>query len=228
MMFIDPMYFVYVGPAMLLGLWAQSKVKRAYATGSKFRASSGMTGAETAQRILNVYGITDVSIEPVKSFLGDHYDPRHKKLRLSPDVYNGRSLVALGIAAHEVGHAIQHATRYAPLALRAVMVPMASVGSNLSIVLVIIGVIFNMMNIAIAGLVFFGVVVVFQLVNLPVEFNASSRAREILLNQQMITTQENVVVGQVLNAAAMTYVAATLTSIMTLLYYASIVFGRRN
>ncbi len=226
--FIDPMYFVYVGPAMLLGWWAQSKVKRAYAMGSKYQASSGMTGAETAQRILNVYGITDVGIEPVKSFLGDHYDPRNKMLRLSPDVYNGRSLVALGIAAHEVGHAIQHSTRYAPLALRSVMVPMASVGSNLSIVLVIIGLIFNMMNIAIAGLVFFGVVVVFQLVNLPVEFNASSRAREILLSQQMITAQEDVVVGKVLNAAAMTYVAATLTSVMTLLYYASIVFGRRN
>jgi len=227
-LFVDPMYFVYIGPAMLLGIWAQAKVKRAYAMGSKFQASSGMSGAETAQRILNVYGITDVSIEPVKSFLGDHYDPKHKKLRLSPDVYNGRSLVALGIAAHEVGHAIQHATRYAPLALRGAMVPMASVGSNLSIFLVIIGVIFNMMNIAIAGLVFFGVVVIFQLVNLPVEFNASSRAREILLNQQMITAKEDVVVGQVLNAAAMTYVAATLTSIMTLLYYASIVFGRRN
>jgi len=224
----DPMYFVYVGPAILLTIWANAKVKRAYAMGSRFQASSGMTGAQTAQRILDVYGITDVVVEPVKSFLGDHYDPSHKKLRLSPDVYNGRSLVALGIAAHEVGHAIQHATSYAPLALRSTLVPMASLGSNLSIMLVIAGMIFNMMNLAIAGLIFFGVVVVFQLVNLPVEFNASSRAREILLNQNMITSKEDVVVGQVLNAAAMTYVAATLTAIMTLLYYASIVLGRRN
>ncbi len=224
----DPMYFVYVGPAILLTIWANAKVKRAYAMGSRFQASSGMTGAQTAQRILDVYGITDVVVEPVKSFLGDHYDPSHKKLRLSPDVYNGRSLVALGIAAHEVGHAIQHATSYAPLALRSTLVPMASLGSNLSIILVIAGMLFNIMNLAIAGLIFFGVVVVFQLVNLPVEFNASSRAREILLNQNMITSKEDVVVGQVLNAAAMTYVAATLTAIMTLFYYASIVLGRRN
>ncbi len=227
-MFFDPMYFVYVGPAILLAMLAQAMVSSAYARGNKYTARSGLTGAETAQRILDVYGVRGVGIEPVKTFLGDHYDPKHKMLRLSPDVYHGRSLAALGIAAHEVGHAIQDATSYGPLVLRNGLVPMASVGSNLSIFLVIIGVVLQFTQLAIIGLALFGVVVVFQLINLPVEFNASSRARGILVEQGIVTPQEDVVVGKVLNAAAMTYVAATITAIMTLLYYASIVFGRRN
>ncbi len=225
---IDPMYFIFVGPAMLLALWAQSRVKSAYRYGSKYQARSGLSGAQTAQKILDYHGITNVTIEPVKSFLGDHYDPRKKVLRLSPDVYQGRSLASLGIAAHEVGHAIQDATSYGPLTLRNGLVPMASVGSSLSFILVIIGMIMAMQPLAIAGLALFGVVVLFQLINLPVEFNASSRAREILLANNMVTTEEDVVVGKVLNAAAMTYVAATITAVMTMLYYAYIVFGRRD
>jgi len=232
--FLDPMYFVYVGPAILLAMWAQMKVKSAYAQAGRYAASSRLSGAETAQRILNYHGITDVSVEPVKSFLGDHYDPRHKVLRLSPDVYRGRSLASLGIAAHEVGHAIQDATAYGPLAIRNGLVPMASIGSNLSIILVILGVVLMNMTrgfgqgIAIIGLALFGVVVLFQLINLPVEFNASARARGILLSNGMITSAEDKIVAKVLNAAAMTYVAATITAIMTMLYYATLVFGRRN
>jgi Zn-dependent membrane protease YugP len=233
--YFDPMYFVFVGPAILLALWAQMKVKWAYAQAGRYRARSGLSGAETAQRILNAYGISDVAIEPVKSFLGDHYDPRHKVLRLSPDVYHGRSLASLGIAAHEVGHAIQDARAYTPLALRNGLVPMASIGSNFSFGLIFLGIILSAWMgspigqiIAVVGLGLFGVVVVFQLVNLPVEFNASSRAREILLSQGMITADENKIVGKVLNAAAMTYVAATITAILTALYYAWIIFGRRN
>ncbi len=231
----DPMYFVYVGPAILLALWAQWKVKTAYAMAGRHRARSGLSGAETAQRILNANGITDVAIEPVRSFLGDHYDPKHRVLRLSPDVYQGRSLASLGIAAHEAGHAIQDARSYGPLAIRNGLVPMASIGSNISIWLIILGVVLsNWMDfpfgrtLAVVGLGLFGVVVVFQLVNLPVEFNASSRAREVLLSQGMVTTEEDKIVGKVLSAAAMTYVAATVTAILTLLYYASIVFGRRH
>ncbi len=234
-MIFDPMYFVYLGPAILLGLWAQMKVKSAYARAGRIPASSGLSGAETAQRILNVHGISDVGIEPVKSFLGDHYDPRNKMLRLSPDVYHGRSLASLGIAAHEVGHAIQDARSYAPLALRNGLVPAASVGSSLSVALVFGGLILSYFGrgafgqtIAIAGLGLFAVVVIFQVINLPVEFNASRRARTILLEQGMVTAAEEKVVGKVLNAAAMTYVAATITAIMTMLYYASLVFGRRN
>jgi len=233
--YFDPVYFIYVGPAILLALWAQWRVKSAYAEAAKYRPRSGMTGAATAQRILDVYGIRDVTIEPVKSFLGDHYDPKHRVLRLSPEVFHGQSLSALGIAAHEVGHAIQHASSYAPLAIRSGLVPMAMVGGNLSMLFIMAGLIMSSMQIAlgqslaIVGLGLFALTVVFQLVNLPVEFNASSRARDILVNQGFVTPQEDVIVGRVLNAAAMTYVAATITAIMTMLYYASIVFGgRRN
>lgn len=232
--YFDPVYFVYVGPAILLALWAQWKVKSAYAEGSQYRPRSGMTGAATAQRILDVYGIRDVRVEPVQTFLGDHYDPKHRVLRLSPDVYHGQSLSALGIAAHEVGHAIQHAASYAPLAIRSGLVPMAAVGGHLSMLFIFAGLILSSMQVAlgqgvaIAGLGLFALTVIFQLVNLPVEFNASSRARDILVNQGFVTPQEDVIVGRVLNAAAMTYVAATITAIMTLLYYASIIFGGRR
>jgi Zn-dependent membrane protease YugP len=232
-MFFDPMYFVYVGPAILLALWAQVKVKSAYANASRLRPRSGLSGAETAQRILNAYGISNVAIEPVKSFLGDHYDPKHKVLRLSPDVYQGRSLASLGIAAHEVGHAIQDAAGYGPLAIRNGLVPMASIGSNISILLIIAGLVLSAMVpgahfLAVAGLGLFAVVVLFQLVNLPVEYNASARARQILLSNGMITADEDRVVGKVLSAAALTYVAATITAILTLLYYVSLVYGRRD
>lgn len=234
--YFDPMFFVYVGPAMLFAMIAQAMVKSAYARASKIAARSGLSGAEAAQRILNAHGITDVAIEPVRSFLGDHYDSKHKVLRLSPDVYNGRSLASLGIAAHEVGHAIQDATSYGPLAIRNGLVPTANIGSHFAFGLIIVGIILSNFvqipsigqTVAAVGLGLFGVVVVFQLVNLPVEFNASSRAREILLTQGMVTVQEDKIVGKVLRAAAMTYVAATATAILTMLYYASIVFNRRN
>ena len=231
----DPRYWILIGPTILLAIWAQVKVKSAYAHASKYRASSGLSGAETAQRILNAFGITDVAIEPVRSFLGDHYDPKHRVLRLSPEVYQGRSLASLGIAAHEAGHAIQDAKAYAPLAIRNGLVPMASIGSNISVVLIIVGLILTSMTrlpfgqtIAVIGLGLFCVVVLFQIVNLPVEFNASSRAREILLNQGLVTVEEDRVVARVLNAAAMTYVAATITAIMQMIYFASSVLVRRN
>jgi len=232
-MFFDPMYFVYVGPAILLAIWAQVKVKSAYANANQLRARSGLSGAETAQRILNAYGITNVAIEPAQSFLGDHYDPKRKVLRLSPDVYQGRSLASLGIAAHEVGHAIQDAAGYGPLAIRNGLVPMASIGSGLSFALIFAGLVLSTIVpgahlLAVAGLGLFGVFVVLQLVNLPVEYNASARARQILLSNGMITADEDRVVGKVLSAAALTYVAATITAILTLLYYVSMVYGRRN
>lgn len=230
----DPMYFVYVGPAILLALWAEWKVKSAYSKGSRYEARSGLNGAQAAQRILNAHGISDVAIEPIQSFLGDHYDPRHRVLRLSPDVYSGRSLAALGIAAHEAGHAIQHATSYGPLVIRGAMVPLASTGSQLSVLLLIVGIVLASMKftfgqpIALIGLGMFGVVVLFQLVNLPVEFDASRRARQVLLANGMVTTQEDAIVAKVLNAAAMTYVAATVMALMQMLYWASIVLGSRS
>jgi len=224
--YFDPKYFLYIGPGILLALWAEIKVKAAYAKASQVQPRAGLSGAETAQRILNYHGINNVAIEPVNSFLGDHYDPWHKVLRLSPDVYHGRSLASLGIAAHEVGHAIQDSTGYGPLAIRNGLVPMASVGSNISLLLVVAGLILNFTGLAIAGLVLFSVVVLFQLINLPVEYDASRRARQVLLSNGMVTADEDRVVGKVLNAAALTYVAATLTAILTLLYLASKVSRR--
>jgi len=225
----DPMYFIYVGPAILLALYAQMRVSAAFKRGSAIRPRSGMSGAETAQAILEQYGIHDVGIEPVQSFLGDHYDPAKKMLRLSPDVYHGRSLAAMGIAAHEVGHALQHAHRYGPLVVRGAIVPLASVGSNLSFLLILAGLFIAALKpLAIVGLILFGVVVVFQIVNLPVEFNASRRARAVLIDGGLITPEEDRVVADVLNAAALTYVAATITAALQLLYFASLVLGRRN
>jgi len=228
-MFFDPLYLIMVAPALLLAMWAQAKVRSAYDAASRVRPSSGLNGAETARRILQIHGIQNVSVEAIQSFLGDHYDPRDKVLRLSPDVYNGRSLAALGIAAHEVGHAIQDAKQYAPLVIRNGIVPLASMGSGFSFILIIAGIIIQSMHwLAVVGLALFGAVVLFQIINLPVEFDASRRARAILLNNGMITTDEDEVVGKVLNAAAMTYVAATLTALLQMLYFASIVFGRRS
>ncbi|MEK6676422.1 MAG: zinc metallopeptidase [Planctomycetota bacterium] len=233
-MFFDLNYLLYLSPAILLALWAQMKLKAAYGRASRHAARCGLTGAQAAQRILSQHGIVDVAIEQTRGHLGDHYDPRHRVLRLSPDVYSGRSLASLGIAAHEVGHAIQHATSYAPLAIRGALVPTAMVGTQLSWIMIIGGLVLSGMHIALGqpiavlGIVLFGGVVLFQLVNLPVEFDASRRARQILLTNGMIVQDEEVLVGKVLNAAALTYVAATLTAILQLAYYVSLVMNRRD
>ena len=236
MIFFDPMYLLFVAPAMLLALLAQGMVKSAYARASKIPARSGVTGAQAAYQVMREAGCDDVAIEKTQGWLSDHYDPRHRVLRLSPDVYQGRSLASLGIAAHEAGHAIQHKRHYAPLALRNGLVPMASVGGNLSMVFLMIGM-FLMYSkpilgssILYLGIGLFALTVLFQLINLPVEFNASSRAREALLTSGLVDTQEAPVVRKVLSAAAMTYVAATVTAIMTLLYFlfrAGLLGGRR-
>lgn len=226
---LDPTFLLFVFlPSMVLAGIAQAKVKSAYAKASKVAAHSGMTGADAAQEILRAEGITDVKIETVQGWLSDHYDPRHKTLRLSPQVHNGRSLAALGIAAHEVGHAIQHADSYGPLVIRNGLVPIAGIGSNLSFILIIGGLLLNLSGLATVGLVLFGATVAFQLVNLPVEFNASSRARERLQTLGMVSGQEDAAVGKVLNAAAMTYVAATITAILHLLYFVMLVAGARD
>ncbi|HNQ22035.1 MAG TPA: zinc metallopeptidase [Phycisphaerae bacterium] len=222
----DPMYFVFIGPAVLLGIWAQAKVKSAFAHASRVRATTGLSGAEAAQRILRSYGLANVRIEPTHGYLGDHYDPKAKVLRLSPDVYAGRSVAALGIAAHEAGHAIQDATSYGPLALRGGILPMASIGSNLSFAFVLGGIFLGMTGLIWVGIALFSAVVLFQLVNLPVEYNASARALQMLRADGLIVQQEEPEVRRVLNAAAWTYVAATLTAIATLAYYLTIARGR--
>jgi Zn-dependent membrane protease YugP len=192
-------------------------VKSTYHRGSQVPAA--LTGAAAAQHILDQAGVQDVAIEQTHGFLSDHYDPRHRVLRLSPEVYSGRNASAVGIAAHEVGHALQHAEHYAPLVIRNVAVPVASFGSNLGPILVVLGVLMSSPFLFKVGILVFAGFVVFQLVNLPVEFNASTRAKQALTQLGMVDSEGGTAVRSVLNAAAWTYVAATLQSVLTLLYY---------
>ncbi len=219
MLFFDPMYLLFLLPGIAFAGWASVAVKSAISKASRIRPSSGMSGAEAAARVLSAHGLDHVGIEQARGLLGDHYDPRHKVLRLTPEIYQGRTLAAVGIAAHEAGHAIQDAHAYAPLALRNGLVPMASVGSNLSWVLLIAGMFMHRPGLILAGIILFSITVLFQIVNLPVEFNASSRAREVLVDNGIVMRNELAPVSKVLNAAAMTYVAATITAILTLLYF---------
>ncbi len=220
--FIDPLYLLAVAPAMLLALWAQWRVKSAYARAQQVAAP--MTGAAAARQILDSSGLYDVGIEMTHGFMSDHYDPRHKVLRLSPEVYRSRSMAAVGIAAHEAGHAIQDARHYAPLVVRNIAVPLAGFGGNAAMFVFFGGLLISSIApllgqwLLIAGVVLFGGVVFFQLVNLPVEFNASSRAKLVLAELGIVRHQDAEVVRRMLSAAAMTYVAATISAILTLLY----------
>ena len=216
--YFDPTYFFFVGPAFILAIIAQIWVKGAFSKYSKVAPSSGYSGAQAAQRILQANGIRDVSIEQTRGFLSDHYDPRSKVLRLSPDIYQGRSLASIGVAAHEAGHALQHAYGYAPLNLRSGLVPVTQVGSWLAWPLFFIGMFINPI-IAWVGVLLFGAVVVFQMVTLPVEFNASKRAVEQIQQVGIVNPNEAIAAKRVLNAAAMTYVAATIQAFLTLLYF---------
>ncbi len=216
-MFFDPIYFLFIGPAFLLGLYAQWKVKSSFAAMSEIPAR--MSGAQAARTMLDSAGLHDVGIEPVQGHLSDHYDPRAKVLRLSPEVYGGRSMSALGVACHEAGHAFQDAKRYAPLVIRNMAVPAAGFGSNIGMLMLIGGFILQLQPLIWLGILLFSAVVFFQVVNLPVEFDASARARRQLVDQGLIAPQEEQYVAKVLNAAALTYVAATLQSILTLAYF---------
>ena len=226
MFFLDPMYFVFIAPALLLALLAQWKVKSAYAQMSQVPART--SGFDAARKILDANGLHDVQIEQVAGELSDHYDPSHKVLRLSPSVFRGNSMASVGIAAHEAGHAIQDAQRYAPLVIRNLAVPAANFGGSLGTILLMVGI--GMMGAMegaaqigqyffLAGIVGFGATVVFQLVNLPVEFDASARAKSQLVNLGIVSGPELPYVSKVLNAAALTYVAATLQAVLVLAYY---------
>ena len=224
-------YYLFALPGMALSLWAQARISSAYAAGSRIPARSGVTGAEAASIVMRTGGADGVSIEPVAGELSDHYDPGNKVLRLSSGVYASRSVAALGIAAHEAGHAIQDASHYPGLVVRNLIVPLASMGSMLFWVPVLAGFVLGIFKLIMLGIILFSLTVVFQLVNLPVEFDASRRGRQILLSSGLISPDEEPTVARVLNAAAWTYVAATLTSVMTLLYYvvqAGLLGGRRR
>jgi Zn-dependent membrane protease YugP len=226
----DPVYLLFILPGMLLALWAQWRVQSAYAEASRIRPASGFSGAQAAYMVLRAENVEGVDIEPVQGFLTDHYSPGEKVLRLSPEVYGGQSLAALGIAAHEAGHAIQDARRYPLLVLRNFMVPLASIGSNLAWIIIFMGFVLQMMGLIYTGIAAFSLTVLFQLVNLPVEFDASRRARIALRDSGLVAPEEEATVKRVLDAAAMTYVAATLTSVLTLLYflYRAGLLGRRS
>lgn len=216
---IDPLYFVFLAPGILLALWAQYRVKSAYAEAREIPARIGLSGAEAAEAVLHDGGVPGVRIEPTEGFLSDHYVPGEKLLRLSPDVYAGRSLASLGIAAHEAGHAIQDARRYPLLVVRNLLVPVASVGGSVAWILMLIGFLLSSFMLVKLGIVAFAATVAFQLVNLPVEFDASRRARLALVQGGLVSREEDATVKRVLDAAAWTYVAATLTGILTLLYF---------
>lgn len=219
MFFLDFEYLLWVAPAMILAFWAQMRVKSTYH--AALQEPAPLSGAGAARHILDSAGLHSVGIEQVPGKLSDHYDPRHKVLRLSPEVYQGRNLAAVGIAAHEAGHALQDAHQYAPLVVRNIAVPAANFGSNAAFILFFIGLMAQLQPLVLAGIVLFGAVVVFQLVNLPVEFNASTRAKQQLVSLGIIDEQGLIQVRRVLNAAALTYVAATLQAILTLLYLIS-------
>ncbi len=229
-MYFDPLYFIFAGPAMLLGLWAQFKVKSAFKKYSQVRTQSGITGAEAARRILDRGGLSRVTIEASHGMLSDHYDPFHKTLRLSEEVYNLSSIASVGVAAHEAGHALQDKTGYMPLHLRSIMVPAVSVGSYVGPILFMAGMFLAGTigtTLAWAGILLFGSTALFALITLPVEFNASRRAKELLVSQGIVSSAELKGVNAVLDAAALTYVAAAAQAIMQLVYFLTIM-NRRN
>lgn len=223
MFYFDPLYFLILGPAILLAMWAQWKVQAAYSQG--MQEPSNYTGAEVARMILDREGLDDLPIEETPGHLSDHYDPQSRVVRLSSGVYHSRSLAAVGIAAHEVGHALQHAHHYGPLALRNAAVPAAMWGPGISMVLLMIGFMMRAPALLWLGVIAFSAVAIFQIINLPVEFDASNRAKRILTDMGVVDDHGSRVVRSVLSAAAMTYVAATLQSILQVLYYVIHILG---
>lgn len=215
----DPMYWLFVGPGMLLALFATVKVKMTFAKYSDVAASTGLTGAQAARFMLERQGVYDVKIEETQGFLSDHYDPMHRTLRLSPEVYHSSSLSAIGVACHEAGHALQHATKYPALGLRTALVPVASIGSTAYIFFIIGGALLNSLNLILAGVALFSVAVLFSLVTLPVEWNASARAKALMVSTGIVSGGEERDAARVLNAAFLTYVASAVTALLTLLYY---------
>jgi Zn-dependent membrane protease YugP len=222
------LYFLFALPALLLGFWAQYKVQSTYKKYSQVRTSNGLTGAEIARRILDNSHLEDVKIEQVGGTLSDHYDPSKRILSLSQGVYGSNSIAAAGVAAHESGHAIQHKVNYGPLALRSLMVPSVQIGSWLGPIIFIGGMLLNSSNLALVGLILFAATAIFTIVTIPVELDASRRAKEILASTGIAYGSEVEGVGKVLDAAALTYVAGAVQALSTLLYYAFLFMGNRR
>ncbi len=217
-MIFDPMYFVFALPGLLLAMFATMRVKSTFHKYARYASSSGMTGAQAAQRMLQAEGVYDVTIEMTQGFLSDHYDPRSNTLRLSPDVYNSPSLSAIGVACHEAGHALQKAHGYAPLAMRSALVPLTSFGSQLAMPVFMIGLFAQLPFLITLGIWLFVGVVAFAVVTLPVEWDASARAKVSMVRAGIVRPAEQEHAAKVLNAAFLTYVASAVSAILTLAY----------
>ena len=220
------LYLLVSLPALLLGFWAQAKIRSAYSQFSQVRTATGLTGAEVARLMLDRNGLKNIQIDQVSGTLSDHYDPSSKTLRLSQGVYSSPSVAAAGVAAHETGHAIQDATNYGPLKIRSIMVPTVRIGSWIGPIVFMVGLALSSFNLAWTGIILFSATAIFSLVTLPVEFNASARAKEWLANSGVIYSSEVEGVHKVLDAAALTYVAGALQSISTIFYYVFLLLGR--
>jgi hypothetical protein len=234
-MFFSPLFWILAIPGLLLGLWAQSRVKSNFNKYGKVRTLRNVSGAQVARDLLDAQGLYDVAVEETQGMLSDHYDPRSRVLRLSPEVYRTPSVAAAGIAAHEMGHALQHAKGYAPLQLRSTLVPATQFGSNLAPMIFMGGFLLQWLGaasigywIAWVGVALFAIAVVFTLVTLPVEFDASRRAKALLQSQGIIIGDEMTGVNKVLDAAAWTYVAAAVAAVGQLLYYVLLLTGGRR
>ncbi len=229
MIWWDPYYLLFMAPAFILMLVAQWYVSSAFRKWSRVPVRSGLSGAEAAERLIRHGGLYGVRVEMVGGMLSDHYDPRSKVLRLSPSVYQGRSVAAVAVAAHELGHALQDAEGYPALRLRTAMVPAVNFGSYLGWILILLGLFLRLTNLAVVGLAVFSLGALFALITLPVEFDASARAKRLLRTAGIVQTEmEAKGVNTVLNAAALTYVAALVTAVMQLLYYTLLIFGGRR
>ncbi|KWX76873.1 peptidase [Paenibacillus riograndensis] len=223
-----PLMYLLVIIAFLFSLWAQFRVKGNFNKWAKVANTSGMTGYDAARRMLDANGLGDVPIEPVRGALSDHYDPIHRVVRLSEPVYYERSIAAISVACHEVGHAIQHKVHYPMLTLRHRMFPVVNIASGVAPFMLLAGFLFSSFNLIGLGIIFFSAAVAFQLVTLPVEFNASNRARQVMVEQGYIRNEEERGVAKVLNAAALTYVAAALVSLLELLRLITMFLGNRE
>ena len=218
-MFFDPLYLMLMVPGLVISLWASWKTKSAFKKYSRVRSGRGLTGEQAARQLLNHAGIGDVKIVQTSGMLSDHYNPVNKTLALSENVYGSSSVAAIGVACHEAGHAIQHASHYGPLWLRSTLVPTANIGSSVGYLVMFVGLLLASQGIVLLGALLFSIVLLFQIVTLPVEFDASSRAKRLAVQQGIVTAQERRSIERVLNAAALTYVAAAVSTLLTLLYF---------
>jgi len=218
-MIFDPTYFVFILPALALSLWASWRTHAAFKKYSQVRTLRGLTGAQAVQEMLRRAGIPDIQVVPTRGFLSDHYNPANRTLALSEATYASNSVAAVGVACHEAGHAIQQAEGYKAMWLRSALVPTASLGSSAGYFVMLGGLLFHSANLIYVGALLFSAVLLFQIVTLPVEFDASARAKRLAVETGIVLPQERAGMDRVLNAAAMTYVAAVVSTLMTLLYY---------